>query len=748
MTSQGFSFPPPPPPPPPQQNQPSFQTPSASPYGQNSYGARGGRGSGGYNRGRGRGYGGRGGRGGHFGASDAGHAPYHANPPSAVNQSYAQVNYGAYPAQHYPPAASSASAAPYNASRPPSYPPSHGQPGFAPGQPFSQSPASHLPSYPPQPTYDTGYNASTKLPHSTSYPPQATPSGFTSPIPAPHTSSPAPHAAPAVMGPPMRWGFDDRRSARYYPEETYSSKPNSSYEPQPSNAHHHRSAPTPAADTFTRNGNKRPYSSAFGKPQAQAQAQAAAPQTPAPPPVPSFGNPLPSKPPPAVDATRKPRKKKRKHNQLGLTPKTEEHESSEEEDDVDDEARLGQGKVSGPLQFTYKGRTSTLQSPEEIAAWIEERKKRFPTRARVEEKKKAIEEAKKARNEALKENERQKEEVWRQQKEARAQKERDKLERKEQREQSTDPVDAAVKAKLKAEKLRRKLIKEEKRVARAEADAERARLRAEALQQASISAGDVKIGEPGQETAQDSQATPTANPLIDEGHQKVIEEKSVQVPEDGPSIHKEPGEPPNGIPSTSDAAVTTVAEEPTTGAHGMVDGHIPVSFDVSDTSDWTSSSGSDLSFSESEDSDSDSAPEEVSSRREGPERVAPPPREVKKKLCRHFARNGRCSRGDKCKFLHEKPDPSVKKPGERKSREKPRRKGLLQALLARQREDEDRRVMQAIMLLGENGMLDEPSAEKPNPAEGSIPEKAGHAVDVGVSGTAPAPETMREEAYS
>lgn len=377
---------------------------------------------------------------------------------------------------------------------------------------------------------------------------------------------------------------------------------------------------------------------------------------------------------------RKPKKKKRKHNQLGLTPKTEEHESSEEEDDVDDEARLGQGKISGPLQFTYKGRTSTLQSPEEIAAWIEERKKRFPTQARVEEKKKAIEEAKKARNEALKEKERQKEEA-RRQKEARAQKERDKLERKEQREQSTDPVDAAMRAKLKAERLRRKLIKEEKRVARAEADAERARLRAEALQQASVSAGDAKIGDPGQETAQDSQATPTANPLIDKGHQKVIEEKSVQVPQDGPSIHKEPGEPPNGIPSTSDAAITTVVEEATTGeAHGMVDGHIPASSDVSDTSDWTSSSGSDLSSSESEDSDSDSAPEEVSSRREGPERVAPPPREVKKKLCRHFARSGRCSRGDKCKFLHEKPDPSVKKPGERKSREKPGRKGLLQAV--------------------------------------------------------------------
>lgn len=47
------------------------------------------------------------------------------------------------------------------------------------------------------------------------------------------------------------------------------------------------------------------------------------------------------KPPALYENTRKPRKKKRKHNQLGLTPKAEEHESSEEEeDDVNEEARL------------------------------------------------------------------------------------------------------------------------------------------------------------------------------------------------------------------------------------------------------------------------------------------------------------------------------------------------------------------------------------------------------------------------
>lgn len=48
------------------------------------------------------------------------------------------------------------------------------------------------------------------------------------------------------------------------------------------------------------------------------------------------------KPPVSQERSRKPRKKKRKHNQLGLTPKTVEHESSEEEeeDDVDEESKL------------------------------------------------------------------------------------------------------------------------------------------------------------------------------------------------------------------------------------------------------------------------------------------------------------------------------------------------------------------------------------------------------------------------
>ena len=93
-------------------------------------------------------------------------------------------------------------------------------------------------------------------------------------------------------------------------------------------------------------GNKRGHGDAFGTPRHQNPRSQVAPA------VPSFGGalPLPAKPPAPQDHGKRPRKKKRKHNQLGLTPKTEEHESSEEEeDDVDEEAKLAAAAASsGP----------------------------------------------------------------------------------------------------------------------------------------------------------------------------------------------------------------------------------------------------------------------------------------------------------------------------------------------------------------------------------------------------------------
>ncbi|KAJ6013985.1 hypothetical protein N7540_008576 [Penicillium herquei] len=408
------------------------------------------------------------------------------------------------------------------------------------------------------------------------------------------------------------------------------------------------------------------HASAFNKP-------TPAPKVPAPPAVPSFGNPLPCKPPPAADATRKPKKRKRKHNQLGLTPKTEEHESSEEEEDVDEEAKLAPD--SGPLQISYKGRTSTLQSASDIVAWIAERKKKFPTQARIEEKKKAAEEAKAAREAARLEREQERE------------KEKEKIKTETATKHKNDTsvhgdtaLDAAKKAQRKADKIRRTLAK-------AEAEAEAARLKVEQLQK---QVQGLKQESP---TPSTDPTDPSNEPGLSASLNETVDPVKEKV---------EPTETPRDQASIS--ATTSHLGDLTVGADG--DSAMDLNMNVNgepDSSDWTSSSGSE---SESE-SDDDSAPEVVSSRREGPERVAPPPREGKKPVCRHFARSGQCNRGEKCKFSHEVSERTKKAPVEPK--EKKGRKGLFQALLEQQKAEEDKRAMEVISWLGQNGLLEETS---------------------------------------
>ena len=120
--------------------------------------------------------------------------------------------------------------------------------------------------------------------------------------------------------------------------------------------HHTYSNPFPG---HRGRGQKRGHGEAFGKSQNHNSKPRAAPA------VPSFGGPLPLpvKPPAPQDTLRKPRKKKRKHNQLGLTPKVEEHESSEEEeDDVDEESKLAAtvtGSGHGSQLYGSQGYSST-----------------------------------------------------------------------------------------------------------------------------------------------------------------------------------------------------------------------------------------------------------------------------------------------------------------------------------------------------------------------------------------------------
>lgn len=117
-------------------------------------------------------------------------------------------------------------------------------------------------------------------------------------------------------------------------------------------------------------------------------------------PVPSVGSPLP-----VLADYYKRGTKRRKSNQLGLTPRTDNLESLQ--NDGDEESRLAPNMSADTLQFTYRGKTSALHNASDIAAWIEERKRRYPTKARIEarlkeaEKKKSQQEIKKPKHGAM-----------------------------------------------------------------------------------------------------------------------------------------------------------------------------------------------------------------------------------------------------------------------------------------------------------------------------------------------------------
>lgn len=81
--------------------------------------------------------------------------------------------------------------------------------------------------------------------------------------------------------------------------------------------------------------------------------------------------------------------KKRKFNSLGLTPGlyTEgEEEGKGEEEAVDEEVVAGKAASAKSLSFVFKGKETHLDNPSELAAWLEERRNRYPTKRRMVEK--------------------------------------------------------------------------------------------------------------------------------------------------------------------------------------------------------------------------------------------------------------------------------------------------------------------------------------------------------------------------
>ncbi|USP76869.1 hypothetical protein yc1106_04143 [Curvularia clavata] len=98
-----------------------------------------------------------------------------------------------------------------------------------------------------------------------------------------------------------------------------------------------------------------------------------------PPPVPSFGFSLPP-----LQPVTKTDNKKRKFA-LGLSEQVAQDEGSDEED-IDEEAAFSEKLKGGGFAFEHDGETISIQTGAEVAAWIKDRRKNFPTQKRIVEK--------------------------------------------------------------------------------------------------------------------------------------------------------------------------------------------------------------------------------------------------------------------------------------------------------------------------------------------------------------------------
>ena len=353
------------------------------------------------------------------------------------------------------------------------------------------------------------------------------------------------------------------------------------------------------------------------------------------------------------------------------------------------------------MQFEYRGQTSTLKSSSEIAAWIEERRKRFPTKARAVE----AAERKRQRDEAQKVATKARKEAQEMQRAGVKQKQRLKSEAEQKRHRSKENAeDIALKAKKKVEKLRKQLEKEEKRVAKAEAKATKCESKAgAAIAGETYNIGDrggkrsasevTALAGPGPSERQDTISSSGAE-VRTEAHSKISEgnvlargsdetcsedaqQKSQEIMPAVPNPLT-PTSQPRAPDEDIDIKVFSVehkrdsndAQEkaiesvniPSEAANIKIDQAIEGSnVSMSDSSseiastdseDLTSSSGSSSSASDTE----DDPPQQASSKRNGPERIAPPKRMNFKQICREFLKSGRCKRGDSCRFKHELPE--------------------------------------------------------------------------------------------
>jgi hypothetical protein len=361
----------------------------------------------------------------------------------------------------------------------------------------------------------------------------------------------------------------------------------------------------------------------------------------------------------STETIRRTKSKQRMSNTLGLTPNlnTEDRDESEDED-VDEESVVAPSLPRDKLVVTYRGRTANLSDPAELAAWIEERRRKFPTKAKAEENRKEREkiglERQAAREAAIKQRNAARE--------AEA-KTRSNATDKSLKRGKKGKCERAIRSSSNKDSAKSEISKDQNSVEKA---------REKALRK--IKAQQDKLKRMEEALLNDDQHIPSTS---ESKYGGTTPQQLVDID--------------NNVSATSDSDL--------------------------DLDDWTSSSGSSSSSSKDSSSENgDSAPEETTTRPRGPVRVPPPAREKPKpqkcqpRPCKFFAANGHCRQGKRCRYAHVAANGKIVQNAA--AREgggtKKGRISLWQRLVDKEKEEEEARIVDAIKIIGDRGMLNDP----------------------------------------
>jgi len=498
--------------------------------------------------------------------------------------------------------------------------------------------------------------------------------------------------------------------------------------------------------------------------------------------VPSFGAPLPTYIPRTNPITaaaaaavqtastpaqpQPPPKKRKPTNFLGLTPSGLDAYASDSDSDADIDEEAALASAGGALQIEYNGQTMSLGSKAEIKAWIEERKKRWPTKARVEareaEAQKRMKEQAEARQKVIEARDRE----W-----ARRDAKRMEAEAEEARKKEGNGKES------KEERQRRKL---EKHLAKAEklrlkldrAGKEKEIEKEEPIELTTTESSDVAAvvfdipsEVVGQETCEDNKmeldgtdtlsgntSAPTPDPVTtiitnskteanSTQHSPQCNENDANNPiaatpnPNGPSTNPSSTLETNNTKPISSPSLTSPSKDTTEAAKdqatdvasGATDKSkgTALSAESPSSSASSSSSSSSDSDSDSDSSSSDSGPETLSSTTKPPPFRTPATGSnfVSARPCAHFLARGSCTKGSACRFSHVVPEKRQR--GERgnerrgdrgdngrgdggnkgRVEKKMERKSLFQRMVEQEQAEENRMLVAAVKLLGGAGML-------------------------------------------